>query len=194
MDIYIKNVSKSFGDKIVLRNFSSILYEHQYNFIMGPSGCGKTTLLNILMGFLSPDKGTIIGVPRKKSAVFQEDRLCEPFSAVSNVFMVCSKNTDTQVIKEHLFEVGIKKDSIYLPVFELSGGMRRRVAIVRAMLAESDIIFLDEPFKGLDVDTKQSVMQYVKTNSHNKTVIIVTHDTDEVRTLNGNLVRMDMIE
>jgi NitT/TauT family transport system ATP-binding protein len=194
MNIHINNISKRFGDKIVLRNFSSIIYGHQYNFIMGPSGCGKTTLLNILMGFILPDDGTITGVPEKKSAVFQEDRLCESFSAVSNVRMVCSRNMDTQTIGKHLTRVGIKEDSIHLPVSKLSGGMRRRVAIVRAILAESEILFLDEPLKGLDSDTKQLVIQYIKANTQGKTVIMVTHDEDEVKKLNGNLICMDIVE
>ncbi|HHW30271.1 MAG TPA: ATP-binding cassette domain-containing protein [Clostridiaceae bacterium] len=194
MDISINNISKSFGDKLVLQNFSTIIYEHQYNFIMGPSGCGKTTLLNILMGFLCPDSGTITGVPDKKSAVFQEDRLCDSFNAVSNVRMVCTSDIDTQTIKEHLASVGIKENSIHLPVCELSGGMRRRVAIVRSILAESEVIFMDEPFKGLDTNTKQVVIQYVKENTQGKTVILVTHDPDEVKEFDGNLVSMDIIE
>lgn len=193
MDICINNISKSFGDKVVIRNFSTTLYEHQYNCIMGPSGCGKTTLLNILMGLLKPDSGTVTGVPNKKSAVFQEDRLCESFNAISNIRMVCPKKPDTATIREHLASIGLKEDSIYQPVSKLSGGMRRRVAIVRAMLAESGIIFLDEPFKGLDSETKKTVMQYVKDNSRGRTVIMVTHDEAEVAELNGNLITMELL-
>jgi len=194
LDIFINNVSKSFGDKVVLRNFSATLYEHRYNCIMGPSGCGKTTLLNMLMGLLKPDSGTITGVPQKKSTVFQEDRLCESFSAVSNIRMVLSKRTDTETIREHLAFLGLKEDSIYLPVHELSGGMRRRVAIVRAMLAESEIVFLDEPFKGLDIETKKTAIQYVKANSRGRTVILVTHDKAEAEEMNGNIIRMELLD
>ena len=161
---------------------------------MGPSGCGKTTLLNILMGFLQPDKGTVTGIPEQKSAVFQEDRLCEPFSAVSNIRMVCKRDVDIQTIKNHLAYVGIKENSINLPVSELSGGMRRRVAIVRAILAESKIIFMDEPFKGLDADTKQIVIQYVKEHTRDKTVVLVTHSPEEVNEFSGNLIFMDFAD
>lgn len=194
MNICISNVTKCFGDKVVLKNFSAFFPEHRFNCIMGPSGCGKTTLLNILMGFLTPDSGVVSGVPELKSAVFQEDRLCEHFNAVSNIRMVCRKGLDTQIIKEHLKSIGIKENSLNLPVSRLSGGMRRRVAIVRAMLAESEIIFLDEPFKGLDADTKQVVMQYVKENLRGRTVVMVTHDADEVTELDGNLIEMEMME
>ena len=80
--------------------------------------------------------------------------------------------------------------SLNQPVSELSGGMERRVAIVRAVLANSDVIFLDEPFKGLDVDTKD-VMQYIKSNKQDRTVIMVTHSIDEVEFMNGNLIVME---
>ena len=156
---------------------------------MGPSGCGKTTLLNLLMGLVPPDDGTISGVPAKKSAVFQEDRLCMCFSAVTNVRMVCSRKITTEMIESHLATIGLK-DSMHMPVLELSGGMQRRVAIVRAVLAESEIIFLDEPFKGLDAETKQSVMQYVKANTQGKTVVMVTHDEEEAKSMGGHLINI----
>jgi NitT/TauT family transport system ATP-binding protein len=190
LNIKIDKISKSFGDKKVLVNFSAVLYENQFNCIMGPSGCGKTTLLNILMGFLSPDSGTVTGVPEIKSAVFQEDRLCEQFSAVSNIRMVISKKVDTDDIIKHLNNVGIGNNSIYLPVCELSGGMRRRVAIVRAVMAESGIIFLDEPFKGLDEETKTTVIKYVKEHAKGKTLVLVTHNIDEARNFSGNIIQM----
>jgi NitT/TauT family transport system ATP-binding protein len=193
MDIQINKLTKSFGNKIVIRDFSALIREKRVTCIMGPSGCGKTTLLNILMGLLLPDSGTITGVPRKKSAVFQEERLCESFSAVANVRMVCQKEISTRMIEEHLAGIGLK-DSMYMPVSELSGGMRRRVAIVRAMLAKSEIIFLDEPFKGLDAETKQSVIRYVKVNTRDKTVIMVTHDLDEVQKMDGRLISMELEE
>lgn len=193
MDILITNVFKNFDEKVVLHNFSAVIYEQRFNCIMGPSGCGKTTLLNILMGLLTPDSGTITGVPINKSAVFQEDRLCESFSAVSNIRMVSSKGLDVEVIIEHLKSIGIKEDSIHLPVSQLSGGMRRRVAVVRAILAESEILFLDEPFKGLDTETKSVVMQYIKVNTKNKTVVLVTHDITEVKEFNGVLIKVDLL-
>jgi NitT/TauT family transport system ATP-binding protein len=156
---------------------------------MGPSGCGKTTLLNILMGFIRPDGGSVRGVPRFKSAVFQEDRLCESFNAVSNVRFVCDRKVDTSKVISHLENIGLK-DSLDQPVSELSGGMKRRVAIVRSIFAKSDVLFLDEPFKGLDVDTKKDVMQYLKDNMQGRTVIMVTHSIDEVKALNGKLITM----
>ena len=193
MDIRISNLYKRFDDKIVIRDFSAVLRERRVTCIMGPSGCGKTTLLNMLMGLLSPDSGTINCVPGKKSAVFQEERLCESFSAIANVRLVCPKGTSIRMIEEHLAKIGLK-DSMRMPVSELSGGMRRRVAIVRAMLAKSGIVFFDEPFKGLDAETKQSVIQYVKVNTQNKTVIMITHDIDEAKEMDGDLIFLELEE
>lgn len=189
MDIIVSNLSKSFGTNHVLVDFNAAFPEHELTCLMGPSGCGKTTLLNILMGFIRPDSGSIKGVPRLKSAVFQEDRLCEGFNAVSNVRFVCNRKADTKKIIAHLESIGLK-GSLNQPVSELSGGMRRRVAIVRAILAKSDVLFFDEPFKGLDVDTKKDVMQYLKDNMKGRTVIMVTHDIDEVKALDGSLISM----
>ncbi len=189
MDIVAQNISKKFGDNQVLQDFSARFFKHGITVIMGPSGCGKTTLLNLLMGLMQPDRGVIRGVPYAKSAVFQEDRLCEEFSAISNVRLVCDRRTDDRMITAHLEQVGLA-GSLWQPVGELSGGMRRRVAIVRAVLAQSEILFLDEPFRGLDDDIKEITMQYFKDNRRNRTTIIVTHDADEVIALDGVLLTM----
>lgn len=190
MDIQIEGLSKSFGNKPVLRNFSATIRAGKVTAIMGPSGCGKTTLLHLLLGILRPDGGTISGIPVYKSAVFQEERLCEPFSAIANVRMVCTKEVSAATIEEHLLRLGLK-DSLRKPVAELSGGMKRRVAIVRAMLAKSDIVFLDEPFKGLDAELKQQVMRYVQDSTKGKTVVMITHDGEEVRQMEADLISMD---
>ena len=188
MDIQVLGLRKSFGSNLVLDNLNVTFPEHKVTCIMGPSGCGKTTLLNILMGLLSPDSGSVVGVPKLKSAVFQEDRLCESFSALSNVRLVCDKKVEDKTIIAHLERVGLK-DSYGRKVFQLSGGMKRRVAIVRAILAPSDIIFFDEPFKGLDEATKQMTIEYVKENIKGKTVIMVTHNLEELKPLTEYLFR-----
>jgi NitT/TauT family transport system ATP-binding protein len=186
MDIKASGIRKSFGDKKVLDGFDATIRENHMTCIMGPSGCGKTTLLYILMGLEPQDEGTVSGMPEKKSAVFQEDRLCESFNAVSNVRMVCAKDVKDRTIASHLERIGIS--DLGQPVREFSGGMKRRVAIVRAILADSDILFLDEPFKGLDVDTKNLVMAYVSENTRNRTVILVTHSLEEVKALDCDMI------
>ena len=155
---------------------------------MGPSGCGKTTLLRILMGFEKPDAGSITGMPEKLSAVFQENRLTEDFSGVENICLVLERGTRkerVELAEWHLARMGLK-DSMEQPVRELSGGMKRRVAIIRAVLAEANLILLDEPFKGLDEVTKDTVMEYFMESTKEKTTIVVTHDPLEVKKLGVN--------
>lgn len=134
MDIKIIDMNKSYGDKTVLQDFSAEIKAGICNILMGPSGCGKTTLLRILMGLERADSGRVEGLPAHISAVFQEDRLCEDFSAIVNVALVMERHYPRGVIREHLTRIGLE-GSLDQPVRELSGGMKRRVAIVRAVLA-----------------------------------------------------------
>lgn len=190
MDIEVRNLNKCFGEKCVLDNLSQTFPEGKSSVIMGASGCGKTTLLSILMGLCRADSGEISGLEDKKmSAVFQEDRLCENLSAYRNVRMVCDKNKTKTDVEKALADVGLS-EALKKPVRELSGGMKRRCAIARAVAADSDLIFLDEPFKGLDEKTKNSVMQYVKDNTKGKTVIMVTHDKTEADFFGGKAIQM----
>jgi NitT/TauT family transport system ATP-binding protein len=185
-DIIVSELTKSFGDHKVLDKLSVTFKKGRATCIMGPSGDGKTTLLHILMGLLPYESGSISGIPLLKSAVFQEDRLCESFNAVSNVRFVCDKKVDDDQILSHLFNIGLKGD-LAKPVSEFSGGMKRRVALVRAVFAQSDILFLDEPLKGLDDKTKDNTIDYLKNNINGRTVIMVTHDDEEVKALNADL-------
>ncbi len=182
-----ENICKSFSEKTVLENFTHDFPEGKTTAIVGQSGCGKTTLLSILMGLITPDSGTLTGFDKTISAVFQEDRLCENLTVSANIRLVTGKRYSKADIEKELCLVGLD-GCAEKPVRELSGGMKRRAAIVRAMLAESEIIFLDEPFKGLDPDTKQTVMEYVREKTEGKTVIFVTHDREECSFLAAEII------
>lgn len=185
MAIELQNVCKAFGEKQVLKGFSYTFPEGELTCVMGPSGCGKTTLLSLLLGLEQPDAGKILGMEgRRKSAVFQEDRLCENASAVSNIRLVnpaLSKGEAEAMLRE----LGLG-DSLGQPVRTLSGGMKRRVAILRALAAEYDVLFCDEPFKGLDQATKAQVLDYFLARTQGKTVLVVTHDPEEAKSLGGH--------
>ncbi len=189
MDIIIKNLCKSYGNSAVLKNINIAFPIGKTTCLMGKSGAGKTTLLNILMGLEKTDIGTIENMPEYKSAVFQENRLCENFSVLTNIKIVNNSLSQAE-IQNHLKQVGLE-DSANRKIYELSGGMKRRIALVRAVMAKSDIIFLDEPFKGLDVQTKQLVIKYLLNNINNKTVILVTHNSDDAKQLNGNILYLE---
>ena len=190
MEIRISELYKSFNGKPVLSGFSDVFPEGKTTAVMGPSGCGKTTLLNILWGFVKPESGAVTGLPGRITAVFQEDRLCESFNAVTNVQLACTDNAPSrETVCGHLTALGLG-DSLQKPVSALSGGMRRRVAIARAVLAGGELIVMDEPFKGLDEDTKAAVMDYVRRETAGRTVILVTHDIKEAEELGDSIIRM----
>ena len=187
MAIELREVSKAFGYKQVLQGFSHTFPQGKLTCVMGPSGCGKTTLLSLLLGLERPDSGEIRGMEGQRlSAVFQEDRLCENAGAVSNIRLV-NPALSKAAAEDMLEELGLG-DSLRQPVRTLSGGMKRRVAILRALAAEYDVLLCDEPFKGLDEATKAQVMDYFLGKTQGKTVILVTHDPGEAKSLGGELL------
>lgn len=183
MDICIKHLYKKFDNNIVLNGINCIFKSSEINCIIGNSGCGKTTLINIIMNIIHKDSGEILGLENQTiSAVFQEDRLCETLDCMKNIRLVCNKNISNSEIKKHLNSVGL--NDLNKPVYKLSGGMKRRLAIVRAVIYNSNILIMDEPFKGLDENTKLKVINYIKLNTKQRTLIIVTHDKTEIKLLN----------
>ncbi|MBR3505345.1 MAG: ATP-binding cassette domain-containing protein [Clostridia bacterium] len=177
MPIRVRNLSKGFDGKPVLSGLSFDLPDRGVVAVEGRSGAGKTTLLNILMGLIPPDEGQIEGLAGKRvTAVFQEDRLLENWSAMKNIRLVCG--APEAEIAAHLRAVGLAGEE-KTPVRSLSGGMRRRVALVRAVIAPGDILILDEPFKGLDGATRDAAIRYVLDHAANRLILLVTHDRGE---------------
>lgn len=184
--IEIKEISKSY-DKKVLDKVSFTVEPGSIMIITGPSGKGKTTLLNIMMGLISPDSGEVIGMPEKKSSVFQEDRLLENFTVEENLKLVSDLPAE-ELKKECSILLGEKEFS--QKVREFSGGMKRRVSILRALLTSSEVIFMDEPFKGLDVELKEKVIRYTLEKKKDRTLFIVTHDTSEAEQLGATYFKI----
>ena len=184
-NISVKDLSKSFGDKEVLKKFNAEFPICGTSVIMGESGCGKTTLINIIMGLEKQSSGEVRGVPEHISSVFQEDCLCEDFSALSNLRAVVGRKRCKDELVSYLKNVGLSGSDILCPVRELSGGMKRRVAIARALAADSELVIMDEPFKGLDEETRKKVVSFVssETKSRNRGLIIITHDAEEATLL-----------
>lgn len=190
MDLVISHVYKDFDRGPVLRDVSLTVRQGETVCLMGPSGLGKTTLLRCVAGLERPESGFITGVPERLGYVFQEDRLCGVFSAVANVRLATGRTLPEPEILRHLEELGLA-GSARRPVSQLSGGMRRRVAILRALLAEYDLLFLDEPFKGLDQETKEIVMADTRRRCAGRTVLFVTHDPAELEAL-GAVQRLEL--
>ena len=179
----VENLTVQYGGTAVLENFSAEFPDGGVTAVSGRSGCGKTTLLAVLLGLLRPDGGTVSGF-RQPSAVFQEDRLLPFLSAEKNI-AVTAGCTEAEA-GEALLSVGFDAADRGKRAFELSGGMARRVAIVRAMLAPGDAVLLDEPFKkGLDERTRAQVVRFFCENRRGRTMVVVTHDPRDAEALHA---------
>ena len=187
--VSLRGICKTYGNNCVLNRLDLDFPCGRTTAVMAPSGSGKTTLLRILMGFETADSGTISGLSgMRPAAVFQEDRLCSELDAAANIRLVNPAHTRRAVGKE-MEKLGLC-GCMDQQVSEFSGGMRRRTALLRALLSDYDILFLDEPFKGLDEELKQQTIDYVKKQSRGKTVLLVTHDEKEANALGAEICRI----
>lgn len=188
MSIELINISKAFDGEQVISNLYGIIEENTTTCIMGESGIGKTTLINMILGLEKPDNGKILGLDQRKiSAVFQEDRLCEEFNCIQNLRLVCDRNIDDKKLTSLLYDLELG-EVMYKKVSLLSGGMKRRLAIGRALIFDADIIVMDEPFKGLDRELHAKILELVKKKTKEKILIVVTHSMEEVKLLKANLI------
>ncbi len=196
MALEVKNVKKRFGDLNVLDGVSFTVEDGNFACIVGESGCGKTTLLKIIAGIERADEGEIIynGRPVKKEDigyVFQDDRLLPWRTALGNIQFAMEMRgiTDKEKAKSYLELVGLKGFESYYP-HQLSGGMRQRVGICRALVVNPEILLMDEPFASLDAQTRNRMqMELLKIwDRDRKTVIFVTHSIDEAVFLADKIV------
>ncbi|MGN1341074.1 MAG: ATP-binding cassette domain-containing protein [Oscillospiraceae bacterium] len=189
--ISVQGLAKSYGRNTVLDGFCCEFPAGEITAVMGASGCGKTTLISLLTGLLEPDGGCVEVTPANAafSAVFQEDRLCENLTVAANIRLVCGHHRSSSEIERTLDALGLSGWGDK-PVRELSGGMKRRAALARALLADYGVILLDEPFKGLDEATKSQVVSYCREVLAGKTVILVTHDSEECQALAKNVIKI----
>ncbi len=169
----LEHVYKSFVDKEIITDFSYTFPKSGVFFIDGASGVGKTTLFNIISGLLKPDKGKV--QIENVSYLFQEDRLLEGFSVFQNTNCVIKDIKDTELCFTILSDLGLEQEIHSFPL-SLSGGMRRRVAIARTLVYDANIVLLDEPFKGLDLDTLKKTIEVIKKHTKNKLLLIISHE------------------
>lgn len=190
------DISISFREIKVLDQISLSIPKGETTCLLGPSGCGKTTLLRIIAGIIQPDLGTFDDFKDKSfSFVFQEDRLLPWKTAADNIRLVLKNKMHESIINDiidkHLDLVKMKDYTDYYP-HQLSGGMRQRISFARAFSFPSDVILLDEPFKGLDHALKQQLMENVRSILSNdpRTVIYVTHDPEEAAFFGKKIIVM----
>lgn len=182
----VQNITVQFGEKTVLDNFSLSIPERRVICLFGPSGCGKTTLLRVLAGLQKPDSGTVSGIGTV-AVVFQEDRLLPWLTLERNVTAV--PGISREKAEQMLHRVGLGAELHQKPT-TLSGGMQRRVAVARALAVESQLLLLDEPFNGVDDETKQLLYPLILEAAKQKPVILVTHHRQEAQALNATILEL----
>lgn len=190
-DLKIKNLYKSFGENKIYENFNIEFNKDKVNCIIGESGGGKSTLLNIISGLSDLDSGQIIGVNKEEIGyIFQEDRLIPWLTIKKNMELFLydyfTKEEGIIRLKEVFKLLNITGIENEYPE-KISGGMKQRVNIARALLKPSKVILMDEPFKSLDYKTKYSIMGELKDifSKENRVVVFVTHDVDEAIFMDG---------
>lgn len=187
--IECRNLSLSFGEKEVLKNFSLTLPARGITALQGPSGCGKTTLMRVLAGLENPSGGKIKGLsPQETAFLFQENRLLPWRTAVQQLTDVMSR-PDRALAKNLLELVELEGEEERFPR-ELSGGMCRRLALARALALGSPVVLLDEPFAGVDPDRAERILRRLK--ARGQAVIMVSHEARMVA-LADRVVELDGI-
>ena len=184
-----RGLTKRFGEKTLFENLT--LTVEGPAVLWAPSGWGKTTLLRILMGLEHPDSGTVQGVGRV-GAVFQEDRLCPQLTAVQNVELVLAEGKTeykTKIVSDFQ-QIGYDTEALALPARKLSGGQKRRAALLRALWAESDTLLLDEPFTGMDPATMKKAAALLKERCGGKVVLLATHDREAIQELGWRVIEL----
>lgn len=188
--LVLEKMCKSFDGKRVLENVNKNLEKGKIYCLMAPSGAGKTTLLRILAGLEQADGGemTADGLNQICTVCFQEDRLAEQYTAMDNILMVVGSRRKAEA-KTHLLRL-LPEEALTQNCNALSGGMKRRVSLVRAVMAESEILLLDEPFAGLDEENKKKCAEYILVYQQERTVIVATHDEADATWLGGEIWKL----
>ena len=192
MKVTVKDLSFSYDAKMIIQDLSFDFDDERPLCVLGPSGQGKTTLLRLLAGLETPTKGTIEGITKDTtiSVLFQEDRLFPHLTVRDNWKIVSSKITE-EMILAMAKALDLEEEDLNKRPRDLSGGMRRRCAIGRCLLFPADMVFMDEPFQGLDEATRDKVMETIKKRTHKRPFLMITHDEKDVERLGAKVLRLE---
>ena len=207
MKLELKDISKSFDGKVVLKNINLTIEKPSIFCLLGPSGCGKTTLLNIIAGFIQADSGAILlneknisSTPsnrRNIATIFQSYALFPHMNVFNNVaYGLKIRKFSREAIRERVFQylqLVKMEDFANRSVLTLSGGQKQRVAIARSLVIEPSLCLLDEPFCNLDLNLRLELRRDLKKlqQSLAATMIFVTHDVEEALSIADTIATID---
>ncbi len=193
-----KNISYTYhtkeGETNAVSDLNFTVENGQFVSVIGPSGCGKTTILSLAAGILSPSSGEVLRGDGEFGYMLQRDALFSWRTVEQNIFLPLEvKKRNTPQMREKAVALAEKyglKDFLKKTPSQLSGGMRQRVALIRTLAAEPEILLLDEPFSALDYQTRLEVCDDVQRiiKSEKKTALLVTHDISEAIALSDKVV------
>ncbi len=189
--IWFENIRLSYGDKVVFPGESLHIAPGERAALMGPSGSGKTSLLRMAAGLTKPTSGRVQVNARRLAYAFQEPRLMPWRTAAENVNAVLSDQPATMPeARRWLAAVGLSEAADKFPA-ELSGGMKQRLELARALAYDGDLLLLDEPTKELDAETKRVIMLLLKEHVRGRTLLMATHDMAEATVLAERIYVID---
>lgn len=187
-DLILQKLSKSYHGQVVFSGLDLTLSPGNAYCLMAPSGTGKTTLFHILMGLETPDSGTIEGLKSLRiSAVFQEDRLLEGYDALTNLRFVCRQRFSDAELLSYAAEL-LPQGALSQPVSEFSGGMKRRLCLLRALLVPFDLLILDEPFNGLDPENRKKAAKLIQERTQDKILLFAAHANEDAALLGAEIL------
>lgn len=209
--IEFENIKKQYNDKVILEDFNLSIEEGEFLTVVGSSGCGKTTLLKMVNGLITPDKGEVfvkgkstkevdiielrrnIGYAIQGSVLFPHMTVEENISYVPNLWNKKDKSKTKGAVSKWMKIVGLEEDLLKRYSSELSGGQQQRVGIARALAASPDILLMDEPFGAVDEITRASLQDEIIRiqKEANITIIFITHDIREALKLGTRVLVMD---
>ena len=193
MSLEIKHLGKRFGQKTIFEDFSCSFSDNGIYVLRGESGIGKTTLLRMISGLDNDYVGVIEKSSPEVSVCFQEYRLFNNLTALENVTEVSFKKaTDQDIshVKSLFRRLNLDESDMLLRPTELSGGMKQRVAFIRAIAKKAPILILDEPTKEVDPENAATMRQIIKEESKKRLVLMVTHKADDISDLEATILEI----